>query len=168
MQMQKTVAVLLSVSALAAALAACSGSKNSSSTSTTTQSNAAASPAASPSAAAASSGSMAAASRGPNGAAVYNTNCSSCHQANGKGSAGSFPPLAGNAVVIGPASRVIHIVKNGLTGSIKVNGATYNGTMPHWKGILGNAEIAAAISYIRTSWGNHASTVTAAEVASVK
>lgn len=102
-----------------------------------------------------------------NGATIYNTNCSSCHQATGKGLAGQFPPLAGNPVVNGPAGTVIHIVKNGLTGPVKVNGVTYNGMMPAWKQ-LQPAEIAAVITYVRSSWGNHGSAVTEAQVNATK
>jgi mono/diheme cytochrome c family protein len=164
--MQKPLGVLLSVCAMAVALTACGGGKSSSSTTTTA--NTAASPAASPSAAAMKSkGTMASATKG-NGATIYNANCASCHQMNGKGSAGSFPPLAGNSTVTGPADKVIHIVKNGLTGSIKVNGTTYNGMMPAWKSSLSNADIAAVITYIRSSWGNHASAVTEKQVLATK
>lgn len=102
------------------------------------------------------------------GAAVYNANCSSCHQANGKGSPGAFPPLAGNAVVTGPADKVIHIVKDGLTGKIKVGSASFNGTMPPWKSQLKPAEIAAVVTYIRSSWGNHAPAVTVSQVNAAK
>jgi mono/diheme cytochrome c family protein len=102
------------------------------------------------------------------GSKVYTTNCSSCHQANGKGQPGVFPPLAGNAVVTGPADKVIHIVKNGLSGKITVNGATYNGQMPAWKGTLSDSDIASVITYIRSSWGNKASAVTASQVTSTK
>ena len=79
-----------------------------------------------------------------------------------------FPPLAGNAVVTGPADKVIHIVKNGLSGKISVNGATFNGQMPAWKGTLSNADIANVITYVRSSWGNHASAVTESQVAATK
>lgn len=103
-----------------------------------------------------------------NGATVYSTNCSSCHQANGKGQPGVFPPLAGNPVVTGPADKVISIVKNGLSGKISVNGTTYNGQMPAWKGNLSNADIAHVITYIRSSWGNKAAGVTEAQVAAAK
>ena len=100
-----------------------------------------------------------------NGAAVFNTNCASCHQSDGKGGAAA-PPLAGNAVVTGNATKVIHIVKSGLTGSVKVNGKTYNGMMPAWKGVISSDDIAAVITYIRSSWGNKASAVTSAQVTS--
>jgi mono/diheme cytochrome c family protein len=68
--------------------------------------------------------------------------------------------------VVGDASKVIPIVLNGLNGSITVKGQTYNNTMPPWKGTLTNKQIADVITYIRNAWGNKASTVTAAQVAS--
>lgn len=105
-------------------------------------------------------------SAGGNGARVYQANCSSCHQADGKGLLGSFPPLAGNAVVTGDPKAVIHIVKYGLTGKIDVQGHTFNGIMPPWGSQLSNADIAAALTYVRSSWGNKASLITEAQVAS--
>jgi mono/diheme cytochrome c family protein len=117
----------------------------------------------------ATSGAMTGAMAGAGaGAGVFTKNCSSCHQANGKGQPGVFPPLAGNAVVTGPAAAVIHIVKNGLSGKITVNGTTYNGQMPAWKGTLSDGDIASVITYIRSSWGNHASAVTTSQVTSTK
>lgn len=78
---------------------------------------------------------------------------------------GTFPPLAGNPVADGPASAIIHIVKDGLNGPITVNGTSYNGVMPHWAGTLSTDDIAAVITYVRSSWGNHGSAVTPAQVA---
>jgi mono/diheme cytochrome c family protein len=147
---------------LCAVLAACShGSQSSSATSTTaTQASASAAPMAS---VAAVNGAEASA-----GARVYETNCSSCHQASGAGMPGTFPPLAGNPVLDGPASAVIHIVKDGLTGSITVNGTNYNGQMPAWGSTLSTGDIAAVITYVRSSWGNHGSAVTPAQVSAAK
>lgn len=152
---------LIPALAAAIALAACSGKQQNSSSSTTTtvSSPAAASPAATIASASAASTS---------GAAVYNSNCSSCHQPSGKGLAGAFPPLAGNAVVTGDANKVIGIVKNGLHGVITVNGKTYNGQMPSWKTQLKPEDIASVVSYIRSSWGNKASAVTVSQVNAVK
>ncbi len=102
-----------------------------------------------------------------NGAQVFATNCSSCHGASGAGVPGAFPPLAGNPYVVGDPALVIHTVAYGLTGPVKVNGKTYNGSMPDWKGKLSDADIAAAITFIRSSWGNKATPVSAADVAKV-
>jgi len=101
-----------------------------------------------------------------NGAAVFQANCSSCHQAQGQGEPGVFPPLAGNPVVTGPAATVIGIVKHGLAKPITVKGVTYNGQMPAWGQTLSASDIAAVLTYIRHSWGNSASGVTPAQVAS--
>ena len=101
------------------------------------------------------------------GGKVYQTNCSSCHQATGAGVEGSFPPLAANAVVTGDPKTLIHIVKYGLSGKITVAGQTYNGVMPNWGQSMSNADIAAALTYIRSSWGNKASAISEAEVTAV-
>jgi ubiquinol-cytochrome c reductase cytochrome b subunit len=104
-----------------------------------------------------------------NGATVFAQNCSSCHGAQGQGTPGVFPPLANNPTVTGDPSKVIDIVRNGLTGNISVNGQSYNGTMPTWKGQLSAGDIAAVITYIRTSLGNnHASPVTVTQVSASK
>ena len=116
----------------------------------------------------ATAGAMGAAAPAADGAKVYDTNCSSCHGAMGQGSPGAFPPLAGNPVVVGDAGKVIHIVKGGLTGSVTVKGHTYNGTMPAWGTQLSNGAIAAAITFVRSSWGNKAAAVTEAQVAAAK
>lgn len=99
-----------------------------------------------------------------NGAKVYATNCSSCHGAAGAGMPGAFPPLAGNPFVTGDKAKVVEVLENGLHGAVSVNGATYNGQMPAWKGTLSKNDIADVITYIRTSWGNKGSPVTPADV----
>jgi mono/diheme cytochrome c family protein len=116
--------------------------------------------------------SASAAARNPasasDGAVVYLANCASCHQANGQGMRGAFPPLSGNPVVTGSPAAVITIVKNGLDGKIVVNGEAYSGIMPRWKGVILDAQIAAVITYVRSSWHNHAPGVSVAEVHAVR
>lgn len=102
------------------------------------------------------------------GAVVYTANCSSCHQADGRGIPGAFPPLAGNPVVTGNPTAVIAIVKNGLDGRVEVNGQSYSGIMPRWRDVLSDEQIAAAISYIRSSWHNRAAGVSEAQVEAVR
>lgn len=101
------------------------------------------------------------------GAAVYNKLCIACHQATGLGLAGAFPPLAGSEWATGSKARVIRILLNGLGGPVEVEGATYNGAMPAWKAQLSHDEIAAVLTHVRSTWGNSADAVTAAEVAAV-
>jgi cbb3-type cytochrome c oxidase subunit III len=109
-----------------------------------------------------------AAARAPealSGAELFATKCSTCHQPAGQGT-DVYPPLAGNSVVTAAdASTMIGVIVNGRTGPLTVNGKTFNGQMPTWKGQLTNASIAAVATYIRSSWGNNASPVTEQEVA---
>jgi mono/diheme cytochrome c family protein len=67
-------------------------------------------------------------------------------------------------VVTGDPKTVIHIVKYGLNGKIVVAGHPFNGVMPAWGQNLSDAQIASAITFVRSSWGNHASAVSAADV----
>lgn len=150
-----------------AAVSACSQSSNSATATSTESSAAASSEAPATSAPTTQSNAMAAGAAAGNGAKVYQTNCSSCHQVNGEGTPGAFPPLAGNAVVTGDPAKVIHIVKFGLSGAVTVAGKTFNGMMPAWGTQLSNADIALAITYVRSSWGNKAPAVTEAQVAAV-
>jgi len=101
------------------------------------------------------------------GKAVYNRTCAACHQVSGEGVEGTFPPLVKSEWVTGDKGRLIRVIMHGLTGPITVAGEAYSSTMPPW-GSLKDAEIAAVSTYIRTTWGNKASAVTAAEVTSVR
>lgn len=87
------------------------------------------------------------------GATVYAANCVACHQANGKGVPPAFPPLDGSKIVQGPPEAQIDIVLNGKPGT----------AMPAWKQ-LSDSELAAVITYTRTSWGNKAGAVMPAAV----
>jgi len=91
-----------------------------------------------------------------NGATIFSQKCASCHGAQGQGTPGVFPPLAGNPVVTGNPAKVIAIVSDGLSGKIVVNGRLYSAQMPAWKSSLSSAQIRAVVTYIRSSWGNHA------------
>jgi mono/diheme cytochrome c family protein len=100
--------------------------------------------------------------------------CITCHQANGQGIPGTYPPLAGSEWVKGPASRVIRIVVYGLKGDIHVEGHDFNAAaMPVFGQVSGSAynwsddRIAAVISYIRHEWGNDADAVTVDDVTAV-
>ena len=161
--MNRIITTGLVATALVISMAACTKSSDTSTTTTTTSSTDTSAAAASP-----SSGAMAMnGASASDGAKVYQTNCSSCHQATGAGIEGTFPPLAGNAVVTGDPVKLIHIVKYGLTGKINVAGHPYNGMMPDWAKTISDADTAAALTYIRSSWGNKASAITEAQVKAV-
>jgi mono/diheme cytochrome c family protein len=110
-------------------------------------------------------GGAAAASAAPvNGQTIFTGTCAACHQASGQGSPGMFPPLAGSEYVTGDAGRMIRIVLKGLSGPVTVHGGQYNGQMPPWQQ-LSDAELSAVLTYVRSSWGNSAAAVSAADVA---
>lgn len=81
------------------------------------------------------------------GLEVYTTNCSSCHQPDGLGIPGSFPPLSGNPNVQ-DSSYVRTVVTGGLSGPIEVLGETYDGVMPPFAS-LSDADIDAVTAYIQ-------------------
>jgi mono/diheme cytochrome c family protein len=104
------------------------------------------------------------------GKVAYEQACMPCHQQTGLGVPGQFPPLAESewANTTG-AGRMIRIALHGLSGEVVVKGQKWNAAMPGGIGeTLSDNDLAAAISYIRGSWGNKASLVKPAEVKAVK
>lgn len=89
------------------------------------------------------------------GKGVYETNCAACHQATGVGLPPNFPSLVGSKVVNGPAlAHIQHTLKG-------------KGLMPPFAS-LSDADVAAAVTYERNSWGNKASVVQPADVAAAR
>jgi nitrite reductase (NO-forming)/hydroxylamine reductase len=101
------------------------------------------------------------------GERVFNANCSACHQKNGAGLAGAFPPLAGSDYLKGDRKKVLAAAMFGLSGPITVNGVDYNGVMPSL-GHLADEDLAAALTYVFGSWGNDGAAVSVAEVTALR
>ncbi|MGV3507973.1 MAG: cytochrome c [Sphingobacteriaceae bacterium] len=98
---------------------------------------------------------------GLDGAMLYSNNCQSCHQANGEGLKGAFPPLKGSAIVLDDNPELmVDIIMNGYNAQEQFGEMPAVGT----NNKLSPAEIAAIMNHERTSWGNDAKKVTAAEV----
>lgn len=95
------------------------------------------------------------------GRGLFVARCQACHQANGQGLPGVFPPLAGASWVTGDPGVAIQIVLHGLIGPIDVNGVIYQGAMPAFGEQMNDAELAALLSFIRSAWGNAAPAVEA-------
>lgn len=106
------------------------------------------------------------------GKSVYGTVCAACHQGNGQGLPGAFPPLAGSEWVVGSEERAIRIVLHGLQGPIKVKGTDFVGAMPAagpGSGFnLSPEKVAAVLTYIRQEWGNSAPPVSVEKVAEIR
>lgn len=102
------------------------------------------------------------------GRRIYNNRCQACHQADGQGIAGQFPPLVESEWVTGDKGRLIRILLHGMEGPMEVLGEEYNGVMPGWQRQLDDAEIAAVLTHIRGEWGNSAAEITAEQVAALR
>ena len=89
------------------------------------------------------------------GKQVYTANCVACHQASGAGVAGVFPPLDGSEWATGDERVLANILLHGIEGELSVKGVAYRGAMPSFAR-LGDAELAAVASYLRSSWSNQA------------
>ena len=98
------------------------------------------------------------------GAKLYEAQCASCHQADGKGVPPGYPPLAGNrALTTVSAVNAIRLVLNGgFAPGTKGNPRPYG--MPPFGPVMDDAEVAAVVTYLRASWGNDAPAVSALEV----
>lgn len=96
------------------------------------------------------------------GQALYVKSCSACHQANGAGLPGVFPPLANSPYVNSDnRERMAAIMLYGLAGEIPVMGTVYNGVMSAWGGSLSDEELSAIATYVRSNFGNTADPIQA-------
>lgn len=104
------------------------------------------------------------------GKKVYVRNCVACHQVDGNGLPGVYPPLVKSDWVKDNPQRLIKLVLSGLQGEVIVNGTTFANAMTAFGGLLDDKEIAAVLTYIRTSpdFGNESYPVDAAIVAKVR
>ncbi|WP_397475986.1 c-type cytochrome [Pusillimonas sp.] len=103
------------------------------------------------------------------GGQLYTANCVACHQANGNGLPGVFPPLSGSEWVdADDPSVLIKIVLHGVQGPLTVEGVKYDGLMPHFHDKFSDAELAAIVNHVRTSFGNAAPETDATYVTQVR
>ncbi len=93
---------------------------------------------------------------GPEPAKLFAENCARCHQLDGKGLPGAYPALAGSKIANGPAPAAVRTVLDG------------KGEMPAFRNQLTDDEMAAALNYARTNWGNMAGPVGIADFARVR
>ena len=66
----------------------------------------------------------------PDGSRIFATTCVVCHQVDGAGKEGIYPPLAGSEWVMGDEAKLVRIILHGLTGPVEVAGETFSGAMP--------------------------------------
>ncbi len=99
------------------------------------------------------------------GGGDFAANCAACHQANGQGLPGVFPPLAGSEWVVGDPKVLANILLHGVSGKIEVAGQSFDGMMPAFAQ-LSDAEIAGVLTHIRSTWGDQAEAISADFIAS--
>jgi hypothetical protein len=100
-------------------------------------------------------------------ASLYANNCQQCHQADGRGLPGQYPPLAGSSWLTRDPETPIRILTLGLQGDIEVNGQTFNNVMPA-QGHLTDEKVALVLTYARTNFGNTAPAVEPDTVSTVR
>ncbi|NIP17047.1 MAG: c-type cytochrome [Xanthomonadales bacterium] len=102
-----------------------------------------------------------------NGEQLYIAQCAACHQADGSGLTGAFPPLAESDYFADDPMLAVAAVVNGLSGPITVNGVDYNAVMPNLSS-LGDQDVADVVTFVLNSFGNGGGEVNAAQVAAVR
>lgn len=97
------------------------------------------------------------------GKKLYMQNCGACHQENGKGLAGAFPPLAGSPIVNNnDPDFMVRVILQGYDARSEY------GQMPGFAAQLSDEEISAIANHERSSWGNHATVVSAEDVKKIR
>lgn len=99
---------------------------------------------------------------------LFNTRCIVCHQADGRGLPGAYPPLVGSPFLLDAhgKERAAKILLYGLTGRIEIHGQVYDGEMPNFG--LTDRQAAAALTYVRSAWSNNAGAVDEAFIAAIR
>jgi mono/diheme cytochrome c family protein len=98
----------------------------------------------------------------------FEKNCALCHQNDGLGKPGQFPPLSGSEWVLGTPNRFVRIPLVGLSGQITVHGQQWNSAMPAMGAAMNDEDLAATLSYIRNSFGNKGDEITADQVKAIR
>jgi nitrite reductase (NO-forming) len=101
------------------------------------------------------------------GQALFAGTCSTCHQGNGEGMPGVFPPLAKSDYIAADPKRVAQIITHGLQGPVTVNGKEYNSIMPPMSQLTDD-EVANISTYVLNSWGNPGGRITKDEAAEIR
>lgn len=101
------------------------------------------------------------------GQQTYQLNCIQCHQADGQGIRGVYPPISQNAWVEGDKGRLIRLILHGMDGRMEIDGVTYNQRMQPFDRLT-DEQIGAVLTFVRSNFGNEAEPVSPAEVSRVR
>lgn len=101
------------------------------------------------------------------GQKVYDENCKVCHQENGEGVSGTFPPLASSDYMLADKMRAVKQAIYGSKEPITVNGVEYPGNVMTIIELT-DEQVKDVVNYILNSWGNNGGTVTLEDVKAVR
>ena len=96
------------------------------------------------------------------GKLIYGQYCLTCHQADGGGVQNMNPTLINTSYVSGDKAILVQVLLNGLN-HVEIDGETYSNVMPSFS-YLKDKQIADVLSYVRNSFGNKKSMITATDV----
>jgi mono/diheme cytochrome c family protein len=99
------------------------------------------------------------------GGKIYAQACAACHMANASGVPGLQPALAGSQVVAGDTARLIRVVLRGPAAVLPAEREKFGNVMPAFGSVLGDADVADVLNYLRRNFAPATGTVTAAQVA---
>lgn len=100
------------------------------------------------------------------GKRIYDANCMACHQPNGQGIPGAFPPVAKSDYLNADPIRAVEAIVHGLEGPIKVNGESFNSVMPAMD--LTDEQIANVVTFLLNNWDNKGGEITVEQVKKVR
>ena len=90
------------------------------------------------------------------GREIFLAKCIVCHQADGSGVPGLYPPLDSSPRLSGPPEKLVRIMLLGLKGPQTRNGTTFNGMMPSWRFDLTDSQIADVLNDVVARWSSGA------------
>lgn len=102
-----------------------------------------------------------------NGELIYQRHCQVCHQANGQGVPGYYPPIIGTKSSRGDKGYLIKVLMYGLSGEVNIEGKKYNGVMSNFR-MLSNKEIADVLNYVRSQGDDNPDPVSPQEVQQIR
>lgn len=101
------------------------------------------------------------------GKKLFSQICQQCHQPDGMGVPGVYPPLVGSPWLLSSDHRPVKILLKGLSGPITVEGKNFNGNMPShedWK----DRDIAAVLTFVRQNWSNSSGSIAEETVTEIR
>ena len=104
----------------------------------------------------------------PRAAQLYADHCADCHGKEGQGQPGAYPALAGNRAVlmVPPNNAVLSVLHGGFAPATAGNPRPFG--MPPFLLQLGDADVAAVLTHVRSAWGNQAAPVSALQVQQIR